>query len=117
MDFEFKKKNSLEKRKTESVKIRKKYDDRIPVIVELNKKDRKTHKLDKSKYLVPNDLSVGQFIYVIRKRMTITAEQALFIFINNTLMPTGMLMSEVFHKHQDEDGFLYAVVSLENTFG
>lgn len=117
MNFVFKKKHSLEKRKSESSKIRKKYDDRIPVIVELAIKDKKTHTLDKSKYLVPNELSVGQFIYVIRKRMSVLPEQAIFVFVNNTLPPTSQMMSTIYNEHVDDDGFLYVIVSLENTFG
>src|SRR4051794_22645777 len=41
------------------------------------------------RYLVPADLSVGQFVYVIRKRIKLKPEKAIFIFVNNTLPPTG----------------------------
>lgn len=46
--------------------------------------------IDKKKYLVPADLTVGQFVYVIRKRIKLSPEKAIFIFINNVLPPTGM---------------------------
>ena len=36
--------------------------------------------LDKKKYLVPNDLTVGQFYFLIRKRIQLRAEDALFFF-------------------------------------
>lgn len=45
--------------------------------------------IDKKKYLVPADLTVGQFVYVIRKRIKLSPEKAIFIFINNVLPPTG----------------------------
>ena len=52
----------------------------------------------------------GQFIYVIRKRLSLTADKALFIFISNTLPPTSMLMREVYALHADAaDGFLYVM--------
>ena len=43
------------------------YPDRIPVICE---KDPRSDipPVDKRKYLIPMDLTVGQFVYVIRKR-------------------------------------------------
>ena len=41
------------------------------------------------RYLVPADLSVGQFVYVIRKRIQLPSEKAIFIFVRNTLPPIG----------------------------
>ena len=38
---------------------------------------------------MPADLTVGQFVYVIRKRIKLSPEKAIFIFINNILPPTG----------------------------
>jgi len=88
----------------------------VPVIVErAEKSDAPT--LDKKKYLVPADLTVGQFVYVIRKRIKLSAEKAIFIFVNNVLPPTAALMSAVYEEHKDEDGFLYVTYSGENTFG
>lgn len=43
------------------------------------------------RYLVPSDLTVGQFVYVIRKRIKLSPEKAIFIFVRNVLPPTGML--------------------------
>jgi GABA(A) receptor-associated protein len=84
----FKKQHSFEKRQAEAQRIREKYPDRIPVICE---KDERSSipPIDKKKYLVPADLTVGQFVYVIRKRIKLSPEKAIFIFINNVLPPTG----------------------------
>lgn len=41
------------------------------------------------RYLVPADLTVGQFVYVVRKRIKLSAEKAIFIFVKNILPPTG----------------------------
>ena len=92
------------------------YPDRIPVICE---KDPRSDipPVDKRKYLIPMDLTVGQFVYVIRKRITIPSDKAIFIFVNNTLPPTAALMSAVYEQHRDEDGFMYMMYSGENTFG
>jgi GABA(A) receptor-associated protein len=45
------------------------------------------------RYLVPADLTVGQFVYVIRKRIKLNAEKAIFIFVDNVLPPTGIYFS------------------------
>merc|ERR1711959_536910 len=58
--------------------------------------------VDKRKYLIPMDLTVGQFVYVIRKRISIPSDKAIFIFVNNTLPPTAALMSAVYEQHRDE---------------
>lgn len=69
------------------------------------------------RYLVPSDLTVGQFVYVIRKRIRLSPEKAIFIFVGNVLPPTANMMSAVYDQHKDEDGFLYITYSGENTFG
>lgn len=60
--------------------------------------------IDKKKYLVPADLTVGQFVYVIRKRIKLSPDKAIFIFVNELLPPTAALMSSVYEEHKDEDG-------------
>ncbi|GFH20750.1 autophagy protein Atg8 ubiquitin like-domain-containing protein [Haematococcus lacustris] len=112
----FKQEHALDKRKAEAARIKDKYPDRIPVIVE--KADKSDiPDIDKKKYLVPSDLTVGQFVYVIRKRIKLTPEKAIFIFVRNILPPTAALMSSIYEEHRDEDGFLYITYSGENTFG
>ncbi|THG12816.1 hypothetical protein TEA_016146 [Camellia sinensis var. sinensis] len=68
-------------------------------------------------YLVPADLTVGQFVYVVRKRIKLSAEKAIFIFVKNILPPTAAMMSAIYEENKDEDGFLYMTYSGENTFG
>ncbi|XP_072986240.1 autophagy-related protein 8f-like isoform X2 [Typha latifolia] len=112
----FKQEHDLEKRKADSAKIKNKYPDRVPVIVE--KADRSDiPSIDKRKYLVPSNLTLGQFVYVIRKRINLTADKAIFMFVDNVLPPTGTLISKLYEDKKDEDGFLYFVYSGENTFG
>jgi GABA(A) receptor-associated protein len=107
---------STEKRKSEAERIRAKYPDRVPVICE--KADRSDiPDIDKKKYLVPADLTVGQFHYVIRKRIKLAPEKALFLFCSNSIPPNAALMSTVYEEQKDEDGFLYIQYSGESTFG
>ncbi|KAJ8512925.1 hypothetical protein OPV22_003359 [Ensete ventricosum] len=112
----FKLEHPLERRQAEAARIREKYPDRIPVIVEKAERSDILD-IDKKKYLVPADLTVGQFVYVVRKRIKLSAEKAIFIFVKNSLPPTAAMMSAIYEENKDEDGFLYMTYSGENTFG
>jgi GABA(A) receptor-associated protein len=112
----FKEKNKFENRIAESSRIKEKFPGRIPVIVERGPKSQ-VPLIDKNKFLVPGDLSVGQFIYIIRKRLTLSPETALFIYISNVLPITSTLMKELYAQYKDNDGFLYLLYTGENTFG
>ena len=113
----YKESNSLEKRITESSKIKLKYPNRIPIICEKTKKSTIPN-IDKNKFLVPGDLTMGQFLYVIRKRIKLSPEEAIFVYINNSILPaTSSLVSTIYDEYRDEDGFLYLTYSGENTFG
>uniref|UniRef100_A0A3B5KS71 GABA(A) receptor-associated protein b n=1 Tax=Xiphophorus couchianus TaxID=32473 RepID=A0A3B5KS71_9TELE len=110
------KEHPFEKRRSEGEKIRKKYPDRVPVIVEKAPKAR-IGDLDKKKYLVPSDLTVGQFYFLIRKRIHLRAEDALFFFVNNVIPPTSATMGLLYQEHHEEDFFLYIAYSDESVYG
>lgn len=44
---------------------------------------------------MPADLTVGQFVYVVRKRIKLSAEKAIFIFVKNILPPTGESVTDM----------------------
>ena len=66
MPTQFQKKFSFDKRRLEANRIIEKFPDKIPIIVEQGKSD-KLPKIDKSKFLVPQDITVGQFMTIIIK--------------------------------------------------
>ena len=106
---------SVRTREAESIKMR--HPERCPIIVTKAKKCVNVPDIDKHKYLVPLDLTVGQLVYVIRKRIKLRPEQAIFLFINNILPPTSELIGKIYNENKDNDGFLYVEYSGENTFG
>merc|ERR1711959_302138 len=113
----FKEEHPFEKRVEEADKIRKKHADRIPVICE-RADGSDIAEIDRKKYLVPQELTVGQFVYVVRKRLKLPPEKAIFIFVNGVLPSTGAaLMSQMYKDYKDPDGFLYVTYSGENVFG
>jgi GABA(A) receptor-associated protein len=114
----FKERTSKEKRAQEVARIREKYQDRIPVICE-RARDCKLPEIDKNKFLVPDDLTVGQFVFVIRQRLkTLSSYVALYLFIDSKIPPTVATLHSLYGDRTDkEDGFLYVTYSGENAFG
>ena len=72
----------------------------------------------KEKYLVPRDLTVGQFAYIVRKQLKMDASQALFLLVGNQLHSATATFAALYDEHRDrEDGFLYVTYTAEHTFG
>jgi GABA(A) receptor-associated protein len=93
-----------------------KYPDKIPVIV--TRVDKNVPELKPSKFIVPDQLTVGQFLYTLRTRILLRPEQALFIFFNNEMACSTDTMRVVYNKHRNkEDNMLYAMYGTESTFG
>lgn len=116
MRWQFKEDNALINRQAESAKIRSKYPERIPVIVE-KVPNTSIPDIDKKKFLVPNDISVAQFMWIIRKRIQLPSERAIFLFVGKILPQSSASMGQIYIEHRDEDGFLYIAYSGENSFG
>lgn len=83
--FRFKQQYTAEQRRQEADAILQKYPQRIPVIVE-RAPNSHVPSIDKQKFLVPNDITVAQFMWIVRKRIHLSPEKALFVFIGR-LMP------------------------------
>jgi GABA(A) receptor-associated protein len=96
-------------------RIHKKYPDRIPVI--LKKGNRTAPDIDRNKYLVPKDITFGAFVGVVRQRLKMKPDEALFILANNSLVTQTELMSNIYYKYKSPEGFLLLEYSLESTFG
>lgn len=118
MRFEAKQKKNAEERKLEAQRIKKKYASRCPIICEYFRyKDTDQGRLDKNKFLVPMSMTVASFMQIVRRRMKIGAEHALYIFTAIGLPRTSMTIAELYEEAVDEDGFLYMAVRPEKTFG
>ncbi|XP_076339004.1 gamma-aminobutyric acid receptor-associated protein-like 2 isoform X3 [Tachypleus tridentatus] len=112
----FKEKYSFEQRKKEAANVRTKYPDRIPVVVERDPGST-IPTVDKHRFLVPDDISVAHFMWIIRKRIQLAPEKAIFLFIDRMLPQSSATMGEIYREHSEEDGFLYIIYSGESTFG
>jgi GABA(A) receptor-associated protein len=148
MNWQYKHEHSLEQRRFESERIRRRYPDRIPVIVQPSLSSSTSSssssilsnslfrsfsssstssscheltlaRLENEKFLVPSELSFGQFAYNIRRRLRLRAEHALFFYIGlhgkQPILSSTMEM--LYNEHKDLDGFLYVCFADEKVFG
>lgn len=108
---------SLEDRRKESLRVFKKYPDRVPCIVEPG--SSRAPSIRKRKYLVPKDVAFSQLQMVIRQQIDIRPEKALFMFIANRTLPQGTsTVGEIYDLHKSkEDSLLYITYDLESVFG
>lgn len=113
---EFKTKFSFDQRKSEAVRIKNLYKDRIPIVIE-TKKNNNIPELDKHKFLVPCDITVGQFMSILRKRMDVKPEIGIYLFVANSIPNMTTLLGDIYKEHKDTDEFLYLNISGESTFG
>ena len=105
---------TLEQRIVQSYNLRKKYTDRVPIII----KATKDIDIKKIKFLAPKDITLFQLVYSIRKQITnVKSTEALFTFINNIIPNPTMLISDLDDKFKDKDGFVYITITKEATFG
>lgn len=100
----------------ESKRIREKYPDKYPVIIQ-KAKNSILNDIDKYKFLIPYDLTIAQLINLIRKRIELKEYESLFIFVNNTLPSISSTIATVYEEEKSNDGFLYVTYNSESTFG
>ena len=109
---------TFDERKKETTNILNKYPDRIPCILEKSCFDsNELPEIDKQKFLVPGELTMSQFMFVIKKRINIKPEQAIFIFCNGQILFNQSEMKDIYNKYKNDDNYLYLEYSGESTFG
>lgn len=108
---------SMTDRKNTAERIIAQHPSRIPVVVECSEQLQREHPLSKNKFAVPYDLTLAQFLFVIRKHMKLQPEYAIYAFINNRLHPTTSAIGTIYAQEKTEDGFMYIDIFQESTFG
>ena len=111
----FRNRLSLHQRKKEYDRISSKLEGYVPAILE--KRGRLDPKIDKGKFLMPYDLTMAQLSYVVRKRINVSKNEAVFLFVDNKLLSGNETVKKIYDSYKSEDNFLYIVYTLENTFG
>ena len=104
-----------EQKAEECRRLKIKYPGRIPVIIK--KGNSNAPEIDRTKYLVPGDITFGTFSSLIRQRLKLKSDEAIFIMANNTLVNQSEIMSSIYKKHKSQNGSLELTYSTESTFG
>lgn len=113
---EFKKKYMFEQRREKSAKLIEKYPNRIPIFAE-RRGGTEMPELLSSHFLLNSDMTIGHFMFMLRKRIKLNQEQGIYVFVNNILPPTQSTLIKVYNEYKDADGYLYLNYSGESTFG
>ncbi|XP_050314766.1 microtubule-associated proteins 1A/1B light chain 3C-like isoform X2 [Anthonomus grandis grandis] len=115
---ELSKLGAKEIRKEEVMAIRNRFPNKIPVIVQKYWKDNQLPQLDKSKFLVPQDITMSQFQTIIRNRMRMNQNQALYLLVNDrSMLSLSLTLGEVYSEHAGPNGFLYVTYASQEVFG
>ena len=120
MEFKFKQNNrDVSQRRTQCEKIKQQFPDKIPIICEKAPDCRTLKDIDKTKFLVPNELTVSQFNMMIRKRIEIDQKEAFYLLANGKYSLTGdTSLMDIYERYKDpEDGFLYIAYASQMTWG
>lgn len=115
----FKELYTFEKRKTHSSDIRIKYPERLPIIMQRSVNDKILGEMDKVKYLVSEELTIIEFMTILRKRLTVNKTTAIYLYNpdNKIIISGSNTMGYLYDKYKNEDGFLYIEYCGENVFG
>ena len=130
---------NFSKKKVEQMML--KNPDRVPIIISSN-----SFKIDKLKYIVPNSITIGELMIMLRKKNNINPQEAIFLFIkdnnsnnnininpNNSdkskskikskkenegiLVPSSSTLGTLHHQHKDENLILHIFFEKEAVFG
>lgn len=119
IDYSKKKFTKYEKMiiKNEVFSVNTTYPFHIPILVRV---ESDKIKLSKYKYLIGDEMNMGQFLYVIRQKMLVplSSSDSLFAFINDTIPPNTVLFRQLYKDYKDsETDMLIITLCTENTFG
>ena len=117
-EFKYKIEHSLEERKNEAYRILNEYQNRLPIICEVAP-NSVLPPLKKTKYLVSYDMTISQFMFLIRRNIELSKETSLFLLTPKGISLVGnSSMLDEYNKHKDkEDNFFYLFCDCEETWG
>lgn len=95
--------------------IMKIHKNKVPIIINLP--DHLNATFTKTKFIVPNNLTVRQFHCILKKYTTISSKQSLILFVNKKLPMISDTIGNIYENEKSDNNFLYIDVQKENTFG
>ena len=95
-----------------------KYPTRVAVWISVAEDEKNIPDLDRHKYLIERDMTMAQVSYIIRRRIVLDDSMALFILIDNGVLPPSTAsVGSIYDSNHADDGYLYIVYRCERTFG
>jgi GABA(A) receptor-associated protein len=114
----FKDEHNFNYRLEQATRVLERFPDRIPIICERSANATwNCPNISNRKYLVHKELTLGQFLYIIRKKLKLPIEKAFFLFIKDTIPSSTRRICQLYENYKDDDGHLYITYNLENVFG
>ena len=118
MEFSYKINNNLKTRQRQFSKLSKEHPDKVPIILERDI-NCTINKPIKSKYILSKEITMAEFVKIIREKLELKPERAIFLLVNGKHSVTmNEELGNIYNKHKDEkDGFLYMSYSEEIVYG
>lgn len=103
---------TVSQRQEDVLRLLKKYPDKIPIYI-------MGEKISLNKFLLPYDITIAQLMYTLREKTSMPPTESIFLFFGKRreMMPSNMMIREIYDKLKEEDDMLYAIYSRENVFG
>tara|TARA_Y100001970_G_scaffold266543_1_gene355372 strand:+ start:157 stop:486 length:330 start_codon:yes stop_codon:yes gene_type:complete len=97
--------------------ILKKHPNKVPLVIHHDKNKKKLYK-----FIIPSDSSITDLLYIVRKRVNLDPEQAIYIYVNtpdgkSDLLSANLLLSNIYDENKLDNGLLHLIYAEENVFG
>ena len=107
--------HSFEERQADCTRLKNQYPNRIPVILEFDSMFHKT--AEKERFLVPDDLTLAQFMFAIRTQLKLTPAEGVYLMCKGKFIPNTDFFLEIGEKYSEPCGNVFMRLYKENTFG